>query len=251
MVLAGLLFALIMIANISQACVAHGIGCPIPSDQTTQSEIEPSTEPVKPSPCEMEGARCSTTLGIIGIAHLAYMFLAPLMFIFVRGTGFRLKAVRSVLAAALSILAVFATPDIRETETHNLMWAAFFWSSGLFIASGLATLNSVWRSLFLVCALLAYFASLGWLIAPWSDNEINFSSVIFFNLITFAIMGTYMLPTLIAGRMAHPKFLRIATYNCFLGWTIVFWILPVKWLLEKTAVESKGEATLPPHWHSC
>ena len=57
-------------------------------------------------------------------------------------------------------------------------------------------------------------------------------------LMLLAVVGLYMLPTLIAFGRGHPRRQNIALVNILLGWTLIGWIAVFLWA-SLTYVESE------------
>lgn len=60
----------------------------------------------------------------------------------------------------------------------------------------------------------------------------DFGSTAFWYLARIAVTLLYFLPTITAARYRHPKQPAILLLNFTLGWTVVAWILALRWALR-------------------
>ena len=54
-------------------------------------------------------------------------------------------------------------------------------------------------------------------------------------LVRVAVMLLYFLPTIAAARYRHPKQPAILLLNFSLGWTVVAWIIALRWALRSNS----------------
>ena len=48
------------------------------------------------------------------------------------------------------------------------------------------------------------------------------------------VLGTYLLPTIIASLRKHHQIASIAVVNLFLGWTLLGWVAALAWAVSTT-----------------
>jgi len=60
----------------------------------------------------------------------------------------------------------------------------------------------------------------------------EFGSTAFWYLSRIVFSFLYFLPTIVAARSRHPKQSVILLLNFLLGWTVVVWIIALRWALE-------------------
>ncbi len=57
-------------------------------------------------------------------------------------------------------------------------------------------------------------------------------------LLRIAVLLIYFLPTIVATRYRHPRQLAIMLLNFSLGWTVVAWIIALRWALRANSAKS-------------
>lgn len=60
----------------------------------------------------------------------------------------------------------------------------------------------------------------------------NFGSLTLWYLVRLLAILVYFLPMIIASRFRHPRQLAISYLNILLGWTVVGWVIILRWALE-------------------
>jgi hypothetical protein len=51
------------------------------------------------------------------------------------------------------------------------------------------------------------------------------------------VILAYFLPTIAASRYRHPKQKEILFFNAFLGWTVVGWVIALRWALKSSELK--------------
>ena len=93
---------------------------------------------------------------------------------------------------------------------------------------------------------LAFLVAYSWSMGQIPANELNSFGTFIAFLFFLAAPALYLLPTFEAWLRKHPNLAAIALVNCFLGWSLIGWVVAAAWAFKKPEAAVAATPAVPP-----